>query len=318
MMYMRILDSLNIKKQCAQYRVGLWQCPQFLFLIMGMIIIVAVAVTNMLANRYVAPEIAALIVLALAGVLFVIGHMIVSAFDRVARSARSKSEFISIISHHLRAPLSAIKWQIDVLLPQNQSGRPQASESAKYLNAIRENNERMILAVNDLLDVNRIEDNDIVLRPSAFSLVELSRGAVIKFSQLYPSRSFSLHIESEDITTMQVYADEEHIRRVIQHLMDNAACYSSEGGSIMVRIVPEEAFAKWSVADEGIGISPQDQPRIFEKFFRAQNAARHQTGGLGIGLFVAKSLVKLSRGKIGFSSAPRKGSTFWFALPIVK
>src|SRR3989338_1468688 len=87
---------------------------------------------------------------------------------------------------------------------------------------------------------------------------------------------------------------------------------------IMQRATAAKAVLLWSVADEGIGISPQDQPRIFEKFFRARNAVRHQTGGLGIGLFVAKSLVRLSRGKIGFSSAPGKGSTFWFALPIVK
>src|SRR3989338_9312150 len=149
MMYMRILDSLNIKKQCAQYRVGLWQCPQFLFLIMGMIIIVAIAATNTLANRYVAPEIAALIVLALAGVLFVIGHMIVSAFDRVARSARSKSEFISIVSHHLRSPLSAIKWQLDILLSRDFiEGKKSLDDTKRYLMVIMENNERMIRAVN--------------------------------------------------------------------------------------------------------------------------------------------------------------------------
>lgn len=312
-------DSLNIKKQCAEYRVGLWQCPQFLFLVMGIVIIIAIMATNVVARRYTAPEISALIILALSSVLFVIGHLIVSAFGQVARSARSKSEFISIISHHLRSPLSAIKWQLDILLSQDFLGDHESSNDARrYLRVIADNNERMIRAVNDLLDINRIEDGDMVMRPGVFSLVDVSRGAVVKFSQMYPSHSFSLRVESEDVARMQIYADEERIRRVLQHLMENALRYSNEGGAVAVRIVREGALVRWSVTDDGIGIPFSDQPRIFEKFFRTRSSARHQTEGLGVGLFVAQSLIALSCGKVGFSSTPGKGSTFWFTLPVAE
>ena len=311
------LDSLNVKKQCAQYRVGLWQCPQFLFLVMGVVIIVAIVVTNVVTRRYTAPEISALIVLALSGFLFVVGHLIVAAFERVARSARSKSEFISIMSHHLRSPLSAIKWQLDILLSQDFLGDQESSRNARrYLRVVADNNERMIRAVNDLLDVNRIEDEDVVMRPSVFSLVDLSRRAVVKFSQLYPSCSFSLRVDSDDVTRMQVYADEERIRRVAQHLMDNAVRYSNESGSIIIHLEREGSCVRWSVTDDGIGIPFPDQSRIFEKFFRTRNSTRHQTEGLGVGLFVVKSLIMLSHGNIGFTSIPGKGSTFWFTLPV--
>lgn len=313
------LDSLNIKKQCAEYRVGLWQCPQFLFLVMGIVIIMAVVATNIVARRYTAPEISALIILALSGFLFVVGHLIVSAFGRVARSARSKSEFISIISHHLRSPLSAIKWQLDILLSQDFLGDRESSNNARrYLRVIVDNNERMIRAVNDLLDINRIEDGDMVMRPDVFSLVDISRTAVVRFSQMYPSHSFSLRVETEDVARMRVYADEERIRRVLQHLMENALRYSNDGGAIVVGIKREGEKVRWSVTDDGIGIPLSDQPRVFEKFFRTSSSARHQTEGLGVGLFVAQSLIALSHGTIGFSSTPGKGSTFWFTLPVAK
>lgn len=313
------LDSLNIKKQCAEYRVGLWQCPQFLFLAMGIVIIMAIVVTNVVARRYTAPEISAIIVLALTGFLFIIGHLVVSAFERVARSARSKSEFISIVSHHLRSPLSAIKWQLDILLSQDFLGEQESSNNARrYLRVVADNNERMIRAVNDLLDVNRIEDGDIIMRPNALSLVELSRGTIVKFSQIYPSHSFSLRVESEDVARMAVFADEERIRRVLQHLMDNAVRYSNEGSTITVCLVREGALVRLSVTDDGIGIPLSDQPRIFEKFFRTRNSTRHQTEGLGVGLFVVKSFITLSHGQIGFSSEPGKGSIFWFTLPVAE
>src|SRR3989338_1760454 len=171
----RWYDGLNLKKICGKYRVSIWQCPQFLFLVMGIIIIVAVLVAYVAASAYDQPELAALSVLILASVLFIIGHMIISAFAKVALSSLSKSEFISIMSHQLRSPLSAVKWQLNVMLSDDLLQEEKFSDHSRaYLEAIYGQNERMIRAVNDLLEVNRIEHLDLILRPTAFSLRALT------------------------------------------------------------------------------------------------------------------------------------------------
>ncbi len=305
------IDALNLKKICAQYRVGLWQCPQFLFLIMGAIIILAILTTYVVASRYQEPEIAALVVLVLAAALFLIGDLIVRAFEQVALSAKSKSEFISIMSHQLRSPLSAIKWQINILLSDS---KPMPDGVKRYMETVGEQNERMIRSVNDLLEVNRIEDNDLILRPSFFSLLDLTKKVASEYERFAASNNVRIEIIPESDPT-KINADEERVKHVTEHLMDNAVRYSVKEGVIKIDIEKNGENILWKITDQGAGISEEDQKRVFEKFFRSDHALRYQTEGSGIGLFIAKSLIKKSGGEIGFSSSP-KGSIFWFTLPI--
>lgn len=309
----RWYDELNLKKTCAEYRVKLYQCPQFLFILMGFIIILAIFATYVVASRYQEPEIAALTVLILSAALLFIGYLIVSAFEQVAVSSRSKSEFISIMSHQLRSPLSAIKWQLN-LLAQGQGG---SIDSVKnYLDAMVEQNERMIRAVNDLLDVNRIEDRDLVLRPSAWSMKDMTFKVIDEHQKYAAAHNARLEVMAGDRLPL-VFADEEKLKRVIEHLVENAISYNQNGGRIFVSIENyggDRVF--WKITDEGLGLSRDEQKRVFEKFFRSPSAARYRTEGSGVGLFIAKSIIKLSGGDIGFYSQKDKGSTFWFSLPI--
>src|SRR3989344_7813170 len=312
-MAMNWQNTLNLKKNCAEYRVGLWQCPQFLFVVMGMMIISAIFSTYVVTNRYQEPEMAAIIVLALAAALFLIGYLVVGSFEKVALASKSKSEFISIMSHQLRSPLSAIKWQLNLILTGDAN--VPADTMRGYMETIETQNERMIRSVNDLLEVNRIEDNDLALRPAVWQLEALTEKIIGEYTKYASANNVKIVFEKKDMPLPGVYADEGRIRRAAEHLVDNAIRYSINGGRVLLTIKKKSDKILWSVADEGHGVSFEDQKRIFEKFFRSGDATRYQTEGAGVGLFVARYIIRKSGGEIGFSSHLNKGSTFWFTLP---
>lgn len=282
---------------------------------MGAIIILAISVTYIVASRYEDPEIASLAVLILTAVLFAIGNLIVRAFEQVALSSRSKSEFISIMSHQLRSPLSAVKWQINFLLSDSTKKAPDAASMQKYLQTVYDQNERMIRSVNDLLEVNRIEDNDLVLRPALFSILETTNKIVGEYKSFAAASNVNIEVNAAGLAPA-LYADEERIKHVIEHLLDNAVRYSPKGGKVSVSIAVEGGKLIWKITDKGAGIAQKDQQRIFEKFFRSGHALRYQTEGNGVGLFIVKSIIKKSGGETGFTSSLGQGSMFWFTLPI--
>lgn len=315
-------DHFNLKKICAHYRVSVWQCPQFLFLVMGCIIILAILFTYDIASKFTGPEYVTLIILAMTALLFLIGYLIIGAFDQVASSARSKSEFISIVSHQLRSPLSVIKWNLDVLKSDyvtvdREIAMEDTKKIAEYFETLNYQNERMIRAVNDLLEINRIDDKDIVLRPTSWSLGDLAKKMVERCEKFAAANNVKISFFAQDNLPL-VFADEERMKRVIEHLLDNAIRYSIHGGEVVVSIEREDDKIICKITDTGAGISDEDQRRVFGKFFRSSDASRYKTEGSGIGLFVVKSLVEMSGGDVGFSSLLNKGSTFWFALPVKK
>jgi signal transduction histidine kinase len=312
----RWYDSFNLKKTCSKYRIGIWQCPQFLFLIMGFVQILAILVTYEIAKTYQEPEVTALIVLAVSAILFSVGQVVTHSFERVALSSLAKSEFISIISHQLRSPMSAIKWQLDMLFSETKEAN-NTEKLSGFLEGVYDQNERMIKSVNDLLEVNRIEDEDIVLSPDFFSLPLLTEKVVDEYKKeiVLANVKISSFFQSN---LPFAYADPNRIKRVLEHFLDNAVKYSLNGGDINISIEKTGNSMVWKITDQGAGIPQKDQKRVFGKFFRSKNIARYKTSGSGIGLFIAKSMIKLSGGKTGFSSTENKGSMFWFSLPVKK
>lgn len=313
-----ILGSLNIKKQCQAYGVGLWQCPRFLFVVMGAIIILAIFITYAVSQRYVdEPELVALIVLITTGILFVVGHIIIASFERMALASKAKSEFVSIISHQLRNPLSAIKLQLANLM--NKRAGLDIPEVKDFLVRLEEMNQKMLYLVNDLLELNRIEDNTLYLSPSSFSLPDIVNVVAERGRKHLVGTNLSIEVQPLPGDLPFVFADKIRMQSVISNILDNAIRYSGDKNQpskikISIEILPK--FVRCSIQDEGIGISKDDAKRIFSKFFRAESALRYQTEGLGLRLYLAKSIIQASGGKIGFKSEEAEGSTFWFTLPI--
>lgn len=308
------MDSLNIKKRCGAVGVGFWQCPHFLFPVTGLIIIISIIVTYLVASRVTEPEIAALIVLAVTAFLFIVGHTIVRSFENIVEASRLKSEFVSIISHELRSPLSAVKWSLDLLKSDNT--RMKASDSAEsVISSIGEQNEKMIRIVNGLLEVERIEEKKMSLAPEKIFLKELTEKIIGDLSLV--ARDLNVKADLETKTDAPVFADPQKISFVIFSILENALRYSPAGSSVKIEIYEKSGSIFWSAANTGAGIPKEDRQKIFEKFFRSRDVYRYRSGGLGIGLFLSKAFVEASGGKIGFLSEENKGSVFWFSLPRV-
>ncbi len=307
--------GFNFVDECRALNWGLWQCPPFLYLIMGFITIVAMVTTYLFASRYFIdePEIAALIVIVVTILLFVIGNTLISGFNRIAEANRMKTEFVSLVSHQLRSPLSIFKWTINLMEMRKEQDHFN-SEIKTSLYTLHDANERMIRLVNMLLEVSRLEAKTFELRPEELSLPDLTKSVVQNFERFASASNINLNLRlPSDLP--RIKADRDRIAMVIENLVDNAVKYTRGGGEILVAADDTGKFLRLIVADHGVGIPEAQKRYIFQKFFRAENAKNSQAKGTGIGLYIAKEIVEASGGKIGFTSQEGKGSTFWFTLP---
>lgn len=308
-----LFNALNIKKTCERYRVGLWQCPQFLFIVMGFVIIVAILLTNLTARLYAEPEVAALIVLVVTALLFSVGTILVHAFEEIAETSVAKSEFISVVSHEMRNPLSTVKWQLNLL--EKTAEEIANEELTESLATIQDQNTKAIRLVNELIEVYRIEDNKVVLTPAPFSLASLTEKTMNDFEHFAKALNINMSLMAASNLPF-VFADRKKIEVSIGHLLDNAIQYSEEGGDIMITIQQKGSSIIWTISDQGVGIPKEELELVFGKFFRAHNKLRYHTDGLGLGLYLVRSLVGLSGGEVRVQSQEGKGTTVWFSLPI--
>src|SRR3989344_1177056 len=225
-----------------------------------------------------------------------------------------KTDFVTLSSHQLRTPLSAVKWFTEILL-QQKVGKLNKKQ-VDYLNEIHRSNERAIALVSDLLQVSRVEAGRLHLDLAKVDLISLLEEVIGANKLSLESNQLTFHLEIVKGPFPLVKIDKTKIKRVFQNLFTNAIKYSSRGGHIDIALKKAEKDIIFSVTDYGLGIPIEQQDRLFEKFFRGSNAVKIQPDGTGLGLFIAKSLVEARKGKIWFESTEGKGTTFYFSLPI--
>ncbi len=232
---------------------------------------------------------------------------------REKRIERMKTEFVSIAAHQLRTPLSAIKWTLKMFLT-GDLGKI-TKEQADFLEKAYQSNERMIGLINDLLNVTRIEEGRYLYKPIFVDFEDLVQSVIKPFKEEIKRKKIKFEFKKPSKKPPKVKVDKEKIALVIQNLIDNAIKYTLTGGKITVRLKYTKKQLEFSVQDTGIGISKDQQSRIFTKFFRGAKAIRMETEGSGLGLFIAKNIIEAHGGKIWFESEEGKGSTFSFSLP---
>jgi signal transduction histidine kinase len=229
---------------------------------------------------------------------------------------RMKTEFVSLAAHQLRTPLSAIKWTLKMLLG-GDLGKIN-KEQREFIGKTYNSNERMIHLINDLLNVTRIEEGRYLYRISEFSVEEIMDSVVDSLGEKIQTKKIKFTYNKPQKSLPKIRADREKIEIVIQNLIENAISYSLIGGPVTVSIDCDKLNLNFSVKDAGMGILEHQKPRLFTKFFRGENAAKMDTQGTGLGLFMAKNIIESHGGKIWFESKWGEGSTFCFSLPLGK
>lgn len=229
--------------------------------------------------------------------------------ERLKEVDRMKSEFVSVASHQLRTPLTGIKWFCQLLL----GGKAGAllPDQQDFISQVNTSNDRMIALVEDLLNVSRIETGKkFEIIKTSLDVSALVRSVIDEHLPLSLKRTQTItYTPPSSFPMMQV--DEQKIRQVLGNLISNALKYSPVGSVVEVSLtMDKKQRAVVAVTDHGIGIPLAQQKRIFEKFFRAENAVSSETDGTGLGLYIAKSICEAHGGGLSFVSTKGKGTTF--------
>jgi len=232
---------------------------------------------------------------------------------------RLKSEFVATVSHELRTPMTSIKGYVDVLL-MGAAGAMTENQT-HFLEIVRNNTDRLNILVNDLLDISRIEAGRVALSIQAIDLREVADDVVADILRRTQeeNKTMGLTLDVEP-GLPRVAGDLERVRQIMGNIVDNSYRYTPPDGQISIHIHVVDGYVQVDVKDNGIGIQPDEQGRIFERFYRGENPLVLATSGTGLGLPIVKQLVEMHRGKIWFvsSGVPGDGSTFSFTLPIHK
>lgn len=262
-------------------------------------------------------------------VFSVVGWLIVRSVKKEIRQRQEiehllkiKSEFIDIVSHQLRTPVSVIKGMASMLKEGDLDNQPKEKRD-EFIAGIYEKSEKLADILNDILKAAELDMDNFSFTPANIKPINLSqlvKGIFDDLFSLAQAKKLNYQINiSPEIANLNVMTDESFLKHVFQNITDNAIKYSRDGGSTTVDLSKEKDFFICKIIDSGIGIPEDQKDRLFEKFFRAKNAVDVHAYGTGLGLFIAKKIVEAHHGgKIWFDSTIGKGTTFYIKLPIAK
>ena len=230
--------------------------------------------------------------------------------ERLREADRLKDEFVALISHDLRTPLTSIMGYLELAMDDETL----AEEPRTYLEVVQRNSERLLRLVNDLLFVARLEAGELDLHPTEIDLAAVVRQSVEEARPRAAAKGIELGCEVQSVPPLA--ADKGRVFQLLDNLVSNAIKFTPEGGRVELRVVQRDAQARIEVSDTGIGISEADQARLFQRFFRAKTATERHIPGTGLGLYIAYAIAEAHGGTIEVESRPGEGTTFCIELPL--
>ena len=237
--------------------------------------------------------------------------VILRDITKEAQVDQMKNEFVSIVSHELRTPVTSIKGYVDLLAMGSAGAVTEAQRG--YLDIIKTSADRLSEMVDELLDLSRIEAGKAQMRYQAVSLPRVLREVAVMLQKNFDERGIQLHLDILD-DLPDVLADPGRLNQIVTNLLSNALKYTFEGRvDVKARLVDD--LVQVDVSDTGIGMTREDQAKLFTRFFRASTARAREISGTGLGLSITRSLIEMQGGRIWVESAVDQGSTFSFTIP---
>jgi signal transduction histidine kinase/ActR/RegA family two-component response regulator len=241
---------------------------------------------------------------------------LVKARDEAEAAARSKTSFLANMSHEIRTPMNGIMGMIALL----QRGELSTQQRA-YFETIERSSEALLTIIDDILDFTKIEAGRLVLIREPFDLFDSIASIEALFVETAKQKGLALKVDISQAVPQRIVGDPGRIRQVLLNLIGNAIKFTDQGSvSLSVRVLDNQTLPalKFTVADTGPGILPEDEERIFGEFFQADVSLTRAHGGTGLGLAIAQQLVTLMQGSIGYAPNPVGGSHFWFDIPLME
>jgi len=225
-------------------------------------------------------------------------------------SDQLKSSFLANMSHEIRTPLNAIVGFSSLLSDPDNS----AEDKKVFEEQVQRNSDYLLNLIEDIIDVSKIESNQLTLKIQEFDVVPHIRHVIQSFQLAMPANKNVVITANIDRSSLLINSDPVRFEQIVRNLLANAVKFT-EDGLIELSCKKDDIFYVISVKDSGIGIQPEHQKVIFDRFMKIDNCKQHLYRGTGIGLFLSKQLVEMFGGKIWVESEIGKGSTFYFTIP---
>jgi two-component system sensor histidine kinase SenX3 len=226
------------------------------------------------------------------------------------RLDKTRRDFIENISHELKTPIGAIALLSEAI----QEAGDDREAVAKFASSLNKESSRLTFLVQDIIKLSRLQSEEVLASAEIVDLHDVMAEAIDRNEQLAASRKIQLN--SEQAPKLEVFGNKEMLITAVKNLIENAISYSEPGTSVGIGCSAKESIAEITVTDSGAGISPENQQRIFERFYRADPSRSRETGGTGLGLSIVKHVAKIHRGEIKLFSQVGVGSTFTLRVPL--